>query len=204
MTARAQSIELSGEHKSSGPLTLIAANAIDLNHATAGSDKGIAMQSGQRLQLVGSQLTAGEGLSLNAGDLNADGASTARAAGNITMQAGNQLDNAGQFVADSNLKINAAVTRNSGTLLAQENLTAVSDSLNNQGILQGNGALSGVTGAALSAAAYHGNADAGARRGAALDTGDAGPCGHQHRTDINADEYPCAAGDTQSDASGRM
>ncbi|WP_261666541.1 hemagglutinin repeat-containing protein [Erwinia mallotivora] len=138
LTARAQSIELSGEHKSAGPLTLTAANAIDLNHATAGSDKGIAMQSGQRLQLVGSQLTAGEGLSLNAGDLNADGASTARAAGNITMQAGDQLDNAGQFVADGNLKINAAVTRNSGTLLAKGQLDGVSSSLANQGILQGN------------------------------------------------------------------
>ncbi|MCX8965703.1 filamentous hemagglutinin N-terminal domain-containing protein [Erwinia psidii] len=145
LTATAQHIALSGDHQSAGPVTLSASNDIALNNARLAGDKGVTIQSGQALQLAASQLTAGESLALSAGDLNADGASKIGAAGDITMQATRQLNNAGQLNAGNHLVLNAAAIGNSGTLLASGRLEATG-SLDNQGAVQGNGvALKGDT-----------------------------------------------------------
>ncbi|WP_315942442.1 filamentous hemagglutinin N-terminal domain-containing protein [Erwinia pyrifoliae] len=114
LTARAQSIDLSGEVKSSGSATVTARDGISLKNGSLASDEAISLQGGERLQLVNGKLTSGDNISLVATQLATDNASTADAAGNITLQAqpdrsalsglnsAGRLDNAGQLTVENN------------------------------------------------------------------------------------------------------
>lgn len=87
LTARAQSVDLSGELKSSGPATVTARGGISLKNGSLASDNTISLLGGERLQLVNGRLTAGDNISLAATQLATDNTSTVDAAGSITLQA---------------------------------------------------------------------------------------------------------------------
>lgn len=150
LTASAQSIELSGEHKSAGPATITAQNAISLHDGSLGSDRTIALQGGKRLQINSGKIVAGDSINLAATSLSVDSGSALNATNNITFNAqpdftgglsldpAGQFDNAGQVTAGNNLSVNAFTTGNSGGLLAKGQLAIVGNYVTNQGILQGN------------------------------------------------------------------
>ncbi|WP_210475919.1 hemagglutinin repeat-containing protein [Pantoea ananatis] len=150
LTASAQSIELSGEHKSAGPATITAQNAISLHDGSLGSDRTIALQGGKRLQINSGKIVAGDSINLAATSLSLDNGSALNATNNISFNAqpdftgglsldpAGQFDNAGQVTAGNNLSVNAFTTGNSGGLLAKGQLAMVGNYVTNQGILQGN------------------------------------------------------------------
>ncbi|MDI6536888.1 hemagglutinin repeat-containing protein [Pantoea ananatis] len=150
LTASAQSVELSGEHKSAGPATITVQNAISLHDGSLGSDRTIALQGGKRLQINSGKIVAGDSINLAASSLSLDNGSALNATNNITFNAqpdftgglsldpAGQFDNAGQVTAGNNLSVNAFTTGNSGGLLAKGQLAMVGNYVTNQGILQGN------------------------------------------------------------------
>ncbi|WP_194761563.1 hemagglutinin repeat-containing protein [Pantoea ananatis] len=150
LTASAQSVELSGEHKSAGPATITAQNAISLHDGSLGSDRTIALQGGKRLQINSGKIVAGDSINLAATSLSVDSGSALNATNNISFNAqpdftgglsldpAGQFDNAGQVTAGNNLSVNAFTTGNSGGLLAKGQLAMVGNYVTNQGILQGN------------------------------------------------------------------
>ncbi|MGC6653653.1 hemagglutinin repeat-containing protein [Pantoea sp. EEL5] len=150
LTASAQSVELSGEHKASGPATITAQNAISLHDGSLGSDRTIALQGGKRLQINSGKIVAGDSINLAATSLSLDNGSALNATNNISFNAqpdftgglsldpAGQFDNAGQVTAGNNLSVNAFTTGNSGGLLAKGQLAMVGNYVTNQGILQGN------------------------------------------------------------------
>ncbi|WP_210453471.1 hemagglutinin repeat-containing protein [Pantoea ananatis] len=150
LTASAQSVELSGEHKSAGPATITAQNTISLHDGSLGSDRTIALQGGKRLQINSGKIVAGDSINLAATSLSLDNGSALNATNNISFNAqpdftgglsldpAGQFDNAGQVTAGNNLSVNAFTTGNSGGLLAKGQLAMVGNYVTNQGILQGN------------------------------------------------------------------
>ncbi|MCV3300127.1 hemagglutinin repeat-containing protein [Pantoea ananatis] len=150
LTASAQSIELSGEHKSAGPATITAQNAISLHDGSLGSDRTIALQGGKRLQINSGKIVAGDSINLAATSLSLDNGSALNATNNISFNAqpdftgglsldpAGQFDNAGQFKAGNNLSLNAFTIGNTGSLSAKGQLSTVSNNVTNQGALQGN------------------------------------------------------------------
>lgn len=150
LTVSAQSVELSGEHKSAGPAAITAQNGISLNNGSLGSDRAVALQGGSRLQVSGGKIMAGDSINLAATSLSLDSGSALNATNNISFNAqpdftggsgldpAGQFDNAGQVTAGNNLSVNAFTTGNSGGLLAKGQLAAVGNYVANQGILQGN------------------------------------------------------------------
>ncbi len=150
LTASAQSVELSGEHKSAGPATITAQNTISLHDGSLGSDRTIALQGGKRLQINSGKIVAGDSINLAATSLSVDSGSALNATNNISFNAqpdftgglsldpAGQFDNAGQVTAGNNLSVNAFTTGNSGGLLAKGQLAMVGNYVTNQGILQGN------------------------------------------------------------------
>ncbi|PXV73498.1 hemagglutinin repeat-containing protein [Pantoea sp. PNA 03-3] len=150
LTVSAQSVELSGEHKSAGPAAITAQNGISLNNGSLGSDRAVSLQGGNRLQVSGGKIMAGDSINLAATSLSLDSGSALNATNNISLNAqpdftggsgldpAGQFDNAGQVTAGNNLSVNAFTTGNSGGLLAKGQLAAVGNYVANQGILQGN------------------------------------------------------------------
>ncbi|WP_145032185.1 hemagglutinin repeat-containing protein [Pantoea ananatis] len=150
LTASAQSVELSGEHKASGPATITAQNAISLHDGSLGSDRAVSLQGGNRLQVSGGKIIAGDSINLAATSLSLDSGSALNATNNISFNAqpdftgglsldtAGQFDNAGQFKAGNNLSLNAFTIGNTGSLSAKGQLSTVSNNVTNQGALQGN------------------------------------------------------------------
>ncbi|MCS4494239.1 hemagglutinin repeat-containing protein [Pantoea sp. B623] len=150
LTASAQSVELSGEHKSAGPATITAQNTISLHDGSLGSDRTIALQGGKRLQINSGKIVAGDSINLAATSLSLDNGSALNATNNISFNAqpdftgglsldpAGQFDNAGQFTAGNNLSLNAFTIGNTGSLSAKGQLSTVSNNVTNQGALQGN------------------------------------------------------------------
>lgn len=150
LTASAQSVELSGEHKASGPATITAQNAISLHDGSLGSDRAVALQGGKRLQINSGKIVASDSINLAATSLSLDNGSALNATNNISFNAqpdftgglsldpAGQFDNAGQVTAGNNLSVNAFTTGNSGGLLAKGQLAMVGNYVTNQGDLQGN------------------------------------------------------------------
>ncbi|WP_210502245.1 hemagglutinin repeat-containing protein [Pantoea ananatis] len=150
LTASAQSVELSGEHKAAGPATITAQNAISLHDGSLGSDRTVALQGGKRLQINSGKIMAGDSINLAATSLSLDSGSALNATNNISFNAqpdftggsgldpAGQFDNAGQFTAGNNLSLNAFTIGNTGSLSAKGQLSTVSNNVTNQGALQGN------------------------------------------------------------------
>lgn len=117
LTASAQSVELSGEHKASGPATITAQNAISLHDGSLGSDRAVALQGGKRLQINSGKIVASDSINLAATSLSLDNGSALNATNNISFNAqpdftgglsldpAGQFDNAGQVTAGNNLSL---------------------------------------------------------------------------------------------------
>ncbi|MDK2632979.1 hemagglutinin repeat-containing protein [Pantoea stewartii subsp. indologenes] len=150
LTVSAQSVELSGEHKSAGPAAITAQNGISLNNGSLGSDRAVSLQGGSRLQVSGGKIMAGDSINLAATSLSLDSGSALNATNNISFNAqpdftggsgldpAGQFDNAGQLTAGNNLSLNAFTATNTGSLSAKGQLSAIGNKVTNQGALQGN------------------------------------------------------------------
>ncbi|YCH31503.1 hemagglutinin repeat-containing protein [Erwinia sp. D4-22] len=140
LTAKGESIALSGDHKAGGAVTLNGAQEVALSTGALLSDGNISLNGNGKIALNQGKLTAGKDIQLNAAEITTDKASTADSGGNIRLTARNGVDNAAQLTAGGALTLSAKQAKNSGTLLAQQqNLHA--DTLENHGAIAGQDAL---------------------------------------------------------------
>ncbi|MCP2002711.1 UNVERIFIED_ORG: filamentous hemagglutinin [Buttiauxella agrestis ATCC 33320] len=159
LTAKGESVALSGEHKASGDIH-VSGQDVALNSGTFVSDNNIVLNSDGKLSLSSATLTAGNNLNLKAHDLTQDGSSRADAARDIAAEVAGSTDNHGQLVAGNNVtlnsgalsssgnitangaaQLNASTLKNTGTVQSQKNMAINAGALTNQGQMLSGGEL---------------------------------------------------------------
>ncbi|WP_276575742.1 hemagglutinin repeat-containing protein [Pantoea alhagi] len=136
LTAKGESIALSGDHKAGGALTLNGVQEVAVNAGSLVSDSTISLTGNGKVALNQGKLTAGKDIQLSAAEIKTDKASTADSGNNIKLTARNGVENAAQLTAGGTLTLSAAQAKNSGALLAQQQ-TLHADTLENSGQIQG-------------------------------------------------------------------
>ncbi|WP_213716197.1 hemagglutinin repeat-containing protein [Cedecea lapagei] len=136
LTAQADNVVLSGEHKSGGATQINSRSDITIANGKIASDREITLNGSGKLALNNSQLTAGNDTGLNAGAVSTDAASEANAGGAISASATAHLDNAGKLTAGRDIALSAEQLANSGQMVANGNLNAKAGSFNNSGNVQ--------------------------------------------------------------------
>ncbi|ARJ40940.1 Contact-dependent inhibition of growth factor CdiA [Pantoea alhagi] len=140
LTAKGESIALSGDHKAGGAVTLNGVQEVAVNAGSLVSDSTISLTSNGKVALNQGKLTAGKDIQLSAAEIKTDKASTADSGNNIKLTARNGVDNAAQLTAGGTLTLSATQAKNSGALLAQQQ-TLHADTLDNSGAIAGQDAL---------------------------------------------------------------
>ena len=135
LTAKGESIALSGDHKAGGAIVLNGQQDVTLNAGALVSDSAITLSGKGKVALTNGKLTAGKDIQLSGAEIKTDKASTADSAGNIRLAADNGVDNAAQLTAGGALTLSAQQAKNSGKLLAKGQQTLTADTLDNSGKL---------------------------------------------------------------------
>ncbi|WP_237932446.1 hemagglutinin repeat-containing protein, partial [Buttiauxella sp. S19-1] len=135
LTAKGESVALSGEHKASGDIH-VSGQDVALNSGTFVSDNNIVLNSDGKLSLSSATLTAGNNLNLKAHDLTQDGSSRADAARDIAAEVAGTTDNHGQLVAGNNVTLNSGALSNSGNITANGAAQLNASTLKNTGTVQ--------------------------------------------------------------------
>ena len=135
LTAKGESIALSGDHKAGGTIALNGQQDVTLNAGALVSDSAITLSGKGKVVLTNGKLTAGKDIQFSGAEIKTDKASTADSAGNIRLAADNGVDNAAQLTAGGALTLSAQQAKNSGKLLAKGQQTLTADTLDNSGKL---------------------------------------------------------------------
>ncbi len=138
LTAKGQSIALTGDHKASGNITLNSQSDIALKNGSLNSDGDLVLTASGTLAHDNEKLTAGRDVSLTGQNISQDAASQINAARHITANARDTLSNQGQITAGHNLTVNSNRLTQRGTLLAGGSAQLNSGTLSNSGLVQGN------------------------------------------------------------------
>ncbi|WP_336982322.1 MULTISPECIES: hemagglutinin repeat-containing protein [unclassified Cedecea] len=136
LSAQADSVVLSGEHKSGGATQVNSRSDITIANGKLASNREITLNGSGKLTLNNGQLTAGNDIALNAGAVSMDAASEANAGGAIRASAGADMGNAGKLTAGRDIALSAGQVSNSGQITANGDLNARASSLNNSGNVQ--------------------------------------------------------------------
>ncbi|AIR62543.1 hypothetical protein LH23_18345 [Cedecea neteri] len=136
LTAQADNVVLSGEHKSGGATQVNSRSDITVANGKLASDRDITLNGSGKLALNNGQLAAGNDITLNARAVSTDAASEANAGGAIRASAATRMDNAGKLTAGRDVAVSADQLINSGQIAANGNLNARAGSFNNSGNLQ--------------------------------------------------------------------
>lgn len=133
LTAKAQSVVLSGEHKAAGEVRVEGQQGIRLTNSVLTGDGTVTLNGGSQVLLQGSKITAGGNVTLAGASLATEANSRIDGADKITLTAEKELKNAGQIAAGNALAIKAAAVNNSGSLVAKKSLQSRASQLNNSG-----------------------------------------------------------------------
>jgi len=136
LTAKGDSVTLSGSHKAGGDIAVTAAQDVALDHATLAADGKLTLSGAGNTTLAGSSLTSGGDMSLSGKQLTSDASTQANAAGNATLKA-QTITHQGQLTTGGNAQIAAVQLDNRGTVAAKGGLIASASTVNNSGTLQG-------------------------------------------------------------------
>ncbi len=136
LTAKGDSVTLSGSHKAGGDIAVTAAQDVALNNATLAADGRLTLSGNGSTTLTGSSLTSGGDLALAGKQLTSDAASQASAAGNVTLTA-QTITHQGQLISGGDTNITAGSLDNRGSVAAKGGLTASATELTSSGTLQG-------------------------------------------------------------------
>ncbi|WP_208658129.1 filamentous hemagglutinin N-terminal domain-containing protein, partial [Kosakonia sp. MUSA4] len=132
LTAKGDSVTLSGSHKAGGDIAVTAAQDVALNHATLAADGKLTLSGAGNTTLAGSSLTSGGDMSLGGKQLTSDASTQANAAGNTTLKA-QTLTQQGTLVAGSDMTILADSATLNGTQAAKGTLGVTAKTLNHGG-----------------------------------------------------------------------
>ena len=142
LTAKGQSISMSGDHKATQSITLNSQGDLTQQGGTLVSDQNIALTSGGTLQMSSGKLTAGNDVTLRTRDARVDSSSQIDAARHVDMTLFNSGMTQGQVTAGQNLTLSGASLVNSGTLAANGAIQSTLFHLENSGTVQSQGNLS--------------------------------------------------------------
>jgi filamentous hemagglutinin len=138
ITAKGQSIALTGDHKASGNITLNSQGDIALSDGSLNSDSDLQLTADGNITHRREKLTAGRDATLTAKNISQDAASQINAARDISTNARDTLKNQGQMTAGQNLTVSSNTLTQDGKLLAKGNTQLNASTLNNNGDVQGN------------------------------------------------------------------
>ncbi|VVT48647.1 Putative large exoprotein involved in heme utilization or adhesion of ShlA/HecA/FhaA family [Kosakonia radicincitans] len=132
LTAKGDSVTLSGSHKAGGDIAVTAVQDVALNHATLAADGKLTLSGAGNTTLAGSSLTSGGDMSLSGKQLTSDASTQANAAGNATLKA-QTLTEQGTVVAGGDMTFQADSATLNGTQAAKGTLSVGAKTLNHGG-----------------------------------------------------------------------
>ncbi|WP_436877097.1 hemagglutinin repeat-containing protein [Siccibacter turicensis] len=136
LTARADGVQLSGEHKTGGALNVTSTGDLRVQNATLASDGRLTLSGKDTTALAGSTLTSGGTLALAGQQVTLDNTSRADGAQDVTLRA-DAIAQQGTLLAGGNATLEAARLDNRGMVAAKGQLSAKGETLTNRGTLQG-------------------------------------------------------------------
>ncbi|WP_420852908.1 hemagglutinin repeat-containing protein [Siccibacter turicensis] len=136
LTAKADGVQLSGEHKTGGALNVASTGDLRVQNATLASDGRLTLSGKDTTALAGSTLTSGGTLALAGQQVTLDNTSRADGAQDVTLRA-DAIAQQGTLLAGGNATLEAARLDNRGMVAAKGQLTAKGETLTNRGTLQG-------------------------------------------------------------------
>lgn len=132
LTAKGDSVTLSGSHKAGGDIAVTAALDVALNHATLAADGKLTLSGAGNTTLAGSSLTSGGDMSLSGKQLTSDASTQANAAGNATLKA-QTITQQGTVVAGGDMTFQADSATLNGTQAAKGTLSVGAKTLSHGG-----------------------------------------------------------------------
>ncbi|MGU3414954.1 hemagglutinin repeat-containing protein [Enterobacteriaceae bacterium C34A] len=137
LSAKGESIALTGDHKASGNLTLNSQGDMTLSNGSLNSDGDVVLNANGKISHVNEKLTAGRDATLTAKNISQDASSQINAARDIAAKASDKLTTQGQMTAGQNLTVSATTLTQDGKLLAKNSAQLNAGTLNNSGSVQG-------------------------------------------------------------------
>lgn len=137
LSAKGESLALTGDHKSSGNMTLNSQGDIALSNGSLNSDGDLVLNASGTIAHANEKLTAGRDATLTAKNISQEASSQINAARDIAAKASDTLKTQGQMTAGQNLTASATTLTQDGKLLAQKSAQLNASTLNNSGSVQG-------------------------------------------------------------------
>ncbi|HDP0318175.1 TPA: hemagglutinin repeat-containing protein [Salmonella enterica subsp. enterica serovar Concord] len=137
LSARGESLALTGDHKASGNLSLSSQGDIALSSGSLNSDGDMVLDAGGTISHANEKLTAGRDATLTAKNIRLDAASQINVARDIAAKASDTLKTQGQITAGQNLMVSSSTLTQDGRLLAHNAAQLKAGTLNNNGSVQG-------------------------------------------------------------------
>jgi len=137
LSAKGESLALTGDHKSSGNMTLNSRGDIALSNGSLNSDGDLVLNASGTISHANEKLTTGRDATLTAKNISQDASSQINAARDIAAKASDTLKTQGQMTAGQNLTASATILTQDGKLLAQKSAQLNASTLNNRGSMQG-------------------------------------------------------------------
>jgi filamentous hemagglutinin len=137
ITAKGQSVTLTGDHKAGGELSIASQGDIELNQSTLLSDKNLHLNAGNNLALNGGKLTSGQNMTLSGKQIQQNRTGQANAANAIALTSSDSAVLKGQLTAGTQLDITAGTLKNEGQWAAAEAVAINAQRVENLGAVQG-------------------------------------------------------------------
>lgn len=137
LSARGESLTLTGDHKAGGTMSLSSQGDIALSNGSLNSDGDLVLNASGTLTHTSEKLTAGRDATLTAKNIRQDAASQINVARDIVANASDTLITQGQMTAGQNLAVSSNTLTQDGRLLAHNSAQLNAGTLNNNGSVQG-------------------------------------------------------------------
>ncbi|MCE9898483.1 hemagglutinin repeat-containing protein [Raoultella terrigena] len=137
LSAKGESLTLTGDHKSGGSMTLSSQGDIALSNGSLNSDGDLVLNAKGTISHANEKLTTGRDVTLTAKNIRQDASSQINAARDIVAKASDTLKTQGQMTAGQNLTVSSNTLTQGGKLLAHNRAQLNAGTLNNSGSVQG-------------------------------------------------------------------
>ncbi|WP_148250937.1 hemagglutinin repeat-containing protein [Raoultella terrigena] len=137
LSAKGESLALTGDHKSGGSMSLNSQGDIALSNGSLNSDGDLVLNANGTISHASEKLTTGRDVTLTAKNISQDASSQINAARDIAAKASDTLTTQGQMTAGQNLTVSSNTLTQNGKLLAHNRAQLNADTLNNSGSVQG-------------------------------------------------------------------
>ncbi|MEB6380839.1 hemagglutinin repeat-containing protein [Leclercia adecarboxylata] len=127
ITAKGESLALSGDHKAGGDITLNSQRDLALHDGSLNSDRDLVLNASGTLSHSNAKLTAGRDVSLAGQHINQDARSETDAARHISVNSRDSASLSGRMTTGQNLSVNANTLTHNGALVAGNTLSLNAD-----------------------------------------------------------------------------